>query len=243
MDSLERRLVELNEALMNLKHGKPVSDELLDQATKVLSGQKIDLGPGNDTVIINQGDSDGCECPPGPPGPPGPTGPEGPPGPQGSTGEQGPPGPTGPEGTPGPVGETGPTGESGIEGATGPIGETGLTGEPGPVGPTGPTGECACNCNSILVMEDYTVEEDDYYIGVNSDGPVTITLPDCDDECRTLVIKAEMGAPVGNRKVTITTFNGSSIERPTIDGEYAYVMEVPWESVTLFCRGGNWYKI
>jgi len=238
MDSLERRLVELNEALLNLSKGKPVTDDLLDQAQKVVAGQKFDLGPGNDTVIINQqGDIDGCECPPGP------TGPEGPPGPPGPQGEQGPTGPTGSEGIPGPIGETGPTGDTGPSGPTGIPGATGPTGKPGPIGPTGPTGECSCKCNAILVMEDYTVEEDDYYIGVNSDGPVTITLPDCDDECKQLVIKAEMGPPVGNRKVTITTFDGSSLDRPTIDGAYAYVMEVPWESVTLLCREGNWYKI
>jgi hypothetical protein len=76
---------------------------------------------------------------------------------------------------------------------------------------------------------------DDYYIGVNSSGPVTITLPaDCDD-CHQIIVKAEMGAPLGNRKVTIAASNGS-----TIDGSADYVMEVPYESVTLLCRGSNW---
>jgi hypothetical protein len=76
---------------------------------------------------------------------------------------------------------------------------------------------------------------DDYYIGVNSSGPVTITLPiDCTD-CHQIIVKAEMGPPLGNRKVTIAAGNGS-----TIDGSPDYVMEVPYESVTLFCRGGNW---
>jgi hypothetical protein len=44
-----------------------------------------------------------------------------------------------------------------------------------------------------------------------------------------------MGPPLGNRKVTIVAGNGS-----TIDGSAEYVMEVPYESVTLLCRDGNW---
>lgn len=235
MDSLERRLVELNEALMNLSQGKPVPDELLAQAQKVVAGAKFDLGPGNDTVIINQqGDNDGCVCPPGPPGPPGPAGP---PGPQG---EQGPPGPIGPQGLPGESGEQGPQGP---EGPPGPPGEQGQSGPPGPIGPPGPPGECTCKCKAIVVGEDYFVQEDDYYIGVNSNGPVTIFLPiDC-TECRQLIIKAEMGPPLGNRKITITAFDGSSLDFPTIDGESAYIMEVPYESVTLLCRGGFWHIV
>jgi hypothetical protein len=47
-----------------------------------------------------------------------------------------------------------------------------------------------------------------------------------------------MGPPLGNRKITITTNDGS-----TIDGDASYVMEVPWESVHVFCRGGNWYIV
>jgi hypothetical protein len=135
----------------------------------------------------------------------------------------------------------GPQGPPGEDGATGPIGPPGQTGEPGPpgppgaTGPAGPPGECSYKCTSILVSQDYTVEMDDYYIGVNSSGPVTITLPsDCTD-CHQIIVKAEMGPPLGNRKVTIVAGNGS-----TIDGSADYVMEVPYESVTLLCRSGNW---
>jgi ElaB/YqjD/DUF883 family membrane-anchored ribosome-binding protein len=47
-----------------------------------------------------------------------------------------------------------------------------------------------------------------------------------------------MGPPVGNRKVTVTTTDGSYI-----DGADKYVIEVPYQSVNLFCRGGDWHII
>jgi len=207
---MERRLVELNEALLKLSSGEKPSPDLVQQAQRVLAGARLDVdtGAGNDTVIINQNQDKDCDCPPGPPGPPGPSG---------ATGE---PGPQGPEGPPGPVGEQGPKGDT------------------GPIGPPGPPGECTYHCEAILVTEDYTADSDDCYIGVNSLGPVTVTLPaDCSDSHQ-IIIKAEMGPPLGNRKVTVTTSDGS-----TIDGESEYVMEVPWQSVHLFCRDGNWFIV
>lgn len=213
MDERERRLIELNDQLLSIttglkfKDGKPVD---LYQ-TQVSTTPPIDTGPGNDTVIINQGDANGCECPPGPPGPPGPEGPPGPPGEQGSSGPPGPPGPPG---------------------------EQGPQGEPGPVGPPGPPGKCDYQCKAILVSQDYVASLDDYYIGVNSDGPVTITLPrDCED-CGEIIVKAEMEPPLGNRKITINTEDGS-----LIDGDDEYIIEVPYQSVRLMCRGGNWWII
>jgi hypothetical protein len=205
MNALEARLIELNDALLKLNDRREVpNDALLQQARQVLSGgaymPPIDTGPGNDTVIINQGDSNDCnKCVPGPQGPPGEDGATGPIGPPGQTGEPGPPGP------------------------------------PGATGPAGPPGECSYKCTSILVSQDYTAQMDDYYIGVNSSGPVTITLPsDCTD-CHQIIVKAEMGPPLGNRKVTIVAGNSS-----TIDESADYVMEVPYESVTLLCRDSNW---
>jgi hypothetical protein len=207
MDSLQRRLVELNEALLKISAGQRPSQELLEQAQHVLAGglAGINTGSGNDTVVINQGNTNDCQCPPGPPGE---QGPPGPPGPAGKAGEPGPPGP------------------------------------PGPAGPPGPPGECACEFKRILVSEDYSAQVDDYYIGVDSTGPVTITLPsDCPD-CGQIIVKAEMGPPLGNRKITIVTHDdGSSLVVSTIDGNASYVLTVPWESVTLICRDGDWYKI
>ena len=49
---------------------------------------------------------------------------------------------------------------------------------------------------------------------------------------------------MGNRKVTIATLDdGSSLIIPTIDGNTTYVLTVPWESVSLVCRGGDWFKV
>jgi hypothetical protein len=206
MDGLERRLVELNDALLKISTGMgPPDSKLLEQARQVLSGANIDTGPGNDTVIINQGDTNGCECPPGPPGPQGEQGPPGPPGPAGEAGEPGPPGP------------------------------------PGPQGPPGEDGECSCECRRIVVSEDYDAQVDDYYIGVNSTGPVTITLPcNCEDSCE-IIVKAEMGPPLGNRKITVIAMDDSTM--CTIDGELKYIIEVPYQSVHLICRDGNWWII
>lgn len=187
MNALERRLIELNEVLLDLAAGKNVDTAVLAKARQTLAGHKpeLDLGPGNDTVIINNQDNNDCkECPPGPPGPEGPQGPEG------------------------------------------PI---------GPPGPPGPSGECYCN--AILVTEDYTATSNDYYIGVKTPvgSPVTITLPPDSNTCQQIIVKAEMGPPLGNRKITVTTSDGS-----TIDDESSYIIEVPYQSIRLIRRGGNW---
>jgi hypothetical protein len=121
---------------------------------------------------------------------------------------------------------------------TGPPGPPGPPGEPGPPGPPGPPGECTCACKSILVSEDYVATCDDYYIGVNSDEPVTITLPEECSDCCEIIVKAEMGPPLGNRKVTVTTSDGSYI-----DGIDKYIIEVPYQSVNVICRGGDWHII
>ena len=183
MNSLDRRLIELNQALLKLAGGEGPSSKLLEQAQSALAGEyNIDSGPGNDVIIVNEADNDCDSCCPGPPGPPGPQG------------EQGPPGPPGPPGS--------------------------------------------CECNKVTIENDYIASADDFYIGVDAEDPVTIILPeDCENNCQ-IIVKAQMGPPLGNRKVTITTSDGS-----TIDGEEDYILTVPWESVILMCNGGNWYTI
>jgi len=297
MDTLNRRLVELNEALLKLSMGQKVDDRLLTQARQVLAGATvgplIDTGSGNDTVIVNEGGR--CNCPPGPPGPVGPPGPKGDKGDQGINGEpgatglpgpagvagpqgeqgpsgvagtQGPTGPTGEQGPPGadgttgPIGQQGPPGSAGADGAQGPVGPAGQQGIPGPTGangvdgqsgpvgaqgpagpqgesgPAGPAGECTCQCTTTVVTKNYTTTMDDYYIGVANPRPVTITLPSYPAHCIQLIIKEELGPPVGNRKITIATEDGS-----LIDGNAEFVITEPYEVLRLIYRGGEWHVI
>ena len=120
----------------------------------------------------------------------------------------------------------------------GPPGPPGEQGPPGPPGEQGPPGICTCKCSTRLVTENYTATCDDYYIGVKSEGPVTINLPEECTDCCELIIKAEMGPPLGNRKVTVQATGASYI-----DGTDKYVMEVPYQSVNIICRDGDWHII
>jgi hypothetical protein len=183
MNDLERRLVELNEALLNVASGRVVDLNLLAQAQRALAGgSNLNTGAGNDTVIINN-DNEDCNCPPGPPGPQGPSGP------------------------------------------------------PGPPGEPGPPGACDC-CKAVLVTSNYTVNADDFYIGIKITKSVIITLPTEGIACQQLLIKSEMGPPLGKRKVTIKTDDGS-----LIDGKATYVLQEPYESVMMFCRDGSWWTV
>lgn len=137
-----------------------------------------------------------------------------------------------PPGPPGPQGEKGDKGDPGPEGPQGPQGEKGDKGDPGA------NGVCNCTCSAILVSNDYTASCNDYYIGVNSNTSVTITLPPECNTCCEIIVKAEMGPPLGNRKVIITTNDGS-----LIDGANSYVMSIPYESVQLICRGNEWHIV
>lgn len=112
-------------------------------------------------------------------------------------------------------------------------GPPGPEGPQGPIGPQGPASVCSCKC--ITISEDYNATSDDCYIGVNSSGPVTIMLPDV-KECMKLIVKAEMGAPLGNRKVLIKSTK-------KIDGKNSVVLQSPYESVTLLYNNNMWYTI
>ena len=93
-------------------------------------------------------------------------------------------------------------------------------------------------CNTILVGEDYECESDDCYIGVDSIRPVTVSLPVAVSNGHQIVVKAEMAEPMGNRKVTIKTLNGSKI-----DDASSITLTVPYSSVCLIYRGKNWHII
>lgn len=137
-------------------------------------------------------------------------------------GEKGEPGPPGPKGDPG---EQGPKGEKGEKGDTGPQGEKGDPGKDG----TGLT---------ILIGSEYHVTNDDYYIGVKSKEPSTIYLPNNSVDGKEIIVKIEMGAPIGNKKVTIIVEGGSKI-----DGEEFIVLQNPYETIHLIFRGSEWHVI
>ena len=196
-------------------------------------------GGGSGTIVIGGGE--------GPPGPTGPEGPQGPQGPQGQTGLAGESGPAGSQGPQGNIGSSGHDGINGVDGAQGSQGESGsqgyqgengtpgAQGSQGYQGAQGKTGSAAkLNCKKITIDSDYTVVKDDFYIGVNSINPITITLP-TEFECE-LVIKVEMGPPIGNRKITIKSQNNQRI-----DGEDKLVLEIPYQYVTLIHNRDNWF--
>lgn len=242
MNNLESRLVELNAALLKMATNQGVDPSMIVKAYEATSGltyPSINTGGGNDTIIINQGDdNDSSESA----GPTGSIGPQGEPGPTGPQGEQGPAGATGPSGPAGEQGPPGPPGSQGPAGENGAAGESGPQGQPGPTGPIGPTGECNCHSSRRVVSENYSAQTNDYYIGVNSRGPVTITLPANFNDNQQIVVKAEMGSDMDKKKITIVPpSDGSTII--LIDGAVKYVMDESYESVTLICRGGNWWAI
>ena len=51
-------------------------------------------------------------------------------------------------------------------------------------------------------------------------------------------IKVSMGPPIGNRKVTVNTADGV-----LINGESEYIMQSPYESITVILQGGEWYFV
>lgn len=141
---------------------------------------------------------------------------------------------TGGSNTLGPPGPQGPAGPAGEQGPPGPVGETGPAGPPGPPGQEGDP-----IYNTLLISTDYTITQNDAYIGVNSTSPVSILLPDDLVEGSVFVIKLEMGPPIGNRKVTVKPENSTS----RIDGDSSVVLKRPYESITVIYRGGNWFLI
>lgn len=106
-----------------------------------------------------------------------------------------------------------------------------------------PEGVISVNTSSIckratkVISEDYTASETDYYIGVDSTKAVTVTLPSTPQAGTELIIKVEMKPPVGSRKVTIKTSDGS-----LIDGTGSVVLQQSYEFIRVLYRN-NWYRV
>ena len=78
----------------------------------------------------------------------------------------------------------------------------------------------------------YTATYNDEYIGVSSSSAVTITLP-LGIDGRIYTIKDEFGQ--GSGKITIQP---NSLE--LIDGKNSYIIGVPYQSVSIVFRAGQW---
>lgn len=81
----------------------------------------------------------------------------------------------------------------------------------------------------------YTLTLDDEYVGVNSVAAVTMTLP-TGVEGRVYTIKDEHGQ--GSGKITISPQPGE-----LIDNSLNYIISVPYQSVNVVFRAGQWHII
>jgi hypothetical protein len=88
-----------------------------------------------------------------------------------------------------------------------------------------------------VTSSSYTIRPQDYYIGVNYAGAVTITLPRADREGKTFIVKDELGeASRGtNRYITILP-TGSDL----IDGENKVMLAFDYGSLTFIWKGNSW---
>lgn len=88
-----------------------------------------------------------------------------------------------------------------------------------------------------VTTSSYTITPQDYYIGVNYAGAVTITLPHADREGKIFVVKDELGeASKGtNRYITILP-TGSDL----IDGRDRAILAFDYGSLTFIWKGNSW---
>jgi len=91
-----------------------------------------------------------------------------------------------------------------------------------------------------VTSSSYTIRPQDYYIGVNYAGAVTITLPRADREGKIFVVKDELGeASQGtNRYITILP-TGSDL----IDGENRAILAFDYGSLTFIWKSNSWRVI
>jgi hypothetical protein len=145
-------------------------------------------------------------------------------------------------GEPGPQGEQGPAGPQGEPGPAGPQGIEGPTGPPGPQGDQGPQGPPGANGSSVLstivITDNYIANESHEYIGAKLSSESILTLPESPPNGTNIVIKLQMGPPIGNRKLKIKGYGNC-----LIDGTQSVILTVPYQSVTLLYNDGEWYSI
>jgi hypothetical protein len=90
---------------------------------------------------------------------------------------------------------------------------------------------------TTVTSSSYSIKYDDYYIGVNYAGAVTLTLPKSDREGKKFVVKDELGeASKGtNRYITILP-TGSDL----IDGRDRAILAFDYGSLTFIWKDNSW---
>lgn len=88
-----------------------------------------------------------------------------------------------------------------------------------------------------VTTSSYTIKPQDYYIGVNYAGAVTITLPKADREGKIFIVKDELGeaAKGTNRHITILP-TGTDL----IDGRNRAILAFNYGSLTFIWKGNSW---
>ena len=91
-----------------------------------------------------------------------------------------------------------------------------------------------------VTTSSYTIKPQDYYIGVNYAGAVTITLPRADREGKIFVVKDELGeASKGtNRYITVLP-SGTDL----IDGRDRAILAYDYGSLTFIWKSNSWRVI
>lgn len=116
------------------------------------------------------------------------------------------------------------------------IGPSGPPGPPGPPGPRGPQGEQGPPGTfglvpTITVEENYTALDTDYFIGVITSSPLTITLPAAVDGT-VYVIKDVLGNAASN-PITVTGAN-------LIDAVVSAIINTNFGSLTVIRNFNTW---
>jgi hypothetical protein len=194
MNDMERRLIELNDKLLELASRNVNTKEEIDEYLRALNMRHtpttISSQPNADIINVNVfNDDDQPDC--------------------GSTGY------------------------------TGSQGDIGYTGSQGDIGYTGSCSECECDAcdipSCITVHDDYDITQTDCYIGVESEEPITLTLPSGAADGKCVIIKLQMGPPIGNKKVTVL-----SEDACYIDGNTSVDLKLPYESMQLVKNDNQW---
>ena len=85
------------------------------------------------------------------------------------------------------------------------------------------------------ITSTYYSSADEFYIGVFSEKPITVYLPATPADGKIVVVKAEMTPPLGHRRITISTTDGS-----TIDGYSDAVISVSHGSKSFIYNSNGW---